>query len=362
MVFQNIRTTRLKNHIIDFNDNTIINFPFGKQAGEIANNVITNAEIATDANIDWTKVSKSGSKLSEINDIAFTNLQQNQILSWDGDTWINTDLPSQTNPFDPNSVQTFTNKTIAASNNTLTGVVTPTSTDILTGKTMDYTQNTFQNFPLGGFFLPDGTTTTKPKIGVFYGGQTQGDFMFNNLTINGTFTTSYDTGDLWSVFTTAASDAALGGISTPVAYGRRDNNTIVKVRFKTTVTTERLWIGLTTDSTQDVNTDTHLNSKSGAAIMFSDVINNYTAQWNNGNATAQTFTHTAIDTSPHTVKFELNNSAGSIKITFDGSVIVNSTTQVPAATTALYFHCNGESIGSTGPPLNISYAYLLNDH
>lgn len=216
----------------------------------------------------------------------------------------------------------------------------------------------------GGTVLPDGTTSTKPRYGIFYGGGLDGFGQLSGLVINGvSHGTAPTATDNFTTFTADVVDGAIGGISTPGIITRRDYNPTFAVKFKCTQSSERLWAGLTTDPTQDTNTDDHLDGKSGVGITFSDVVDNFTAHWNNGAGTQQTTASaTPKNTLVHTVKFELDNAAGSVKVTFDGTLLVNSTTAVPAATTGLYFHANQESIGTTGPTLQLAWMYIVQDH
>lgn len=216
----------------------------------------------------------------------------------------------------------------------------------------------------GGIQLPDGTTSTKARYGIFYGGGMDGFGQLSGLVKNGVaFATLQTTTDNYTTLTADTVDGAIGGFSTPGVITRRDYNPTVSWKFKCRESSERYWVGLTTDAVQDTNTDTHLDGKTGVGLMFSDSVNNFTAQWNNGASTAQTFaTSTAKNTNAHTVKFTLDNAAGRVTVVFDGATIVNSTTAVPAATTGLYFHGNAESIGTTGPQIQYSWGYIVQDH
>jgi hypothetical protein len=216
----------------------------------------------------------------------------------------------------------------------------------------------------GSILLPDGTTTTKPKVGTFYGGTSQGNGLLTGLTVNGTPTVELGTTDMYTVFTSGATDALLGGVSTPFPITRRSYNPTFKIRFKPNLATERVFISLNSDATQQVNSDTPLNSKTGVGIMYSDSIANSTATWNNGAGTAQTLrTGVARDAAVHTLTVTwVDTPTASVTINFDGTNVVNaSTTAVPATGTSLYVHANMEAIGATASPLAINYAYIVQD-
>lgn len=345
LVFQNTRNTRLRNHIIDFNDNTILNFPFGK-APEIANKFITDIKIADSAGIQWTKIDKSASRLSDINDIALSNLKQGQIPQWNGANWVNVDLPTlpelpqqpDINPWDPNLAETITNKT------------------------MSYNSNTFLDFPIPATVMPDRTITIQPKFGRFFGGGAQGDALLAGLVINGTLgAADYPEGQ-HTVFTTPSVDAALGGFSTAVAMTRRAYNPTFKISFRNVVTSERMFVGLVSQATQPVNTDDHLDSLSGIGITYSDTVNNFTGLWNNGGATNQKITSSVPkDSNNHVIIITLDDTAGRAILNFDGTDLINTTTNVPASATALWLHCNLESIGTSGGNFAVAYAYVTQD-
>lgn len=346
MVFQNIRNTRLKNHIIDYNDNTVLNFPFGK-APELADKFLTDIKVADDANIAWSKISKAASSMSDLGDTFFENIQENQVIKWDGFKWINSDPPAPTNTttvvnqgttWDPNAPETLMNKT------------------------MDYTANTFLNFPIPATVLPDRTTTIAPKFGRFFGGSAQGDALLAGLTVNGTLSAADYPEGQHTVFNTATVDQALGGFSTSVSMTRRAYNPTFKISFRNVVTTERMFVGLVSQASQPTNSDTPLNSKSGIGVLYSDQVNNFTGMWNNGAGTQQSITSsTAKDSNNHVIIITLNDSTPRAILNFDGTDLINTTTNVPGSATALWLHCNLESIGTSGGTFAVAYAWCIQD-
>jgi hypothetical protein len=350
MVFQDIRKSVLKNKEIDFNQNTIKNFPFGKGAevpdsaitnAKISDSAITNAKIADNAAIAWNKIAKTNSKLSDIEDVILLNLKIGQIPQWNGSTWINVDPPMPPLPattWDPNA------------------------TEALTNKTMDYTQNTFLNFPIPATVMPDRTITTVPKFGRFFGGSAQGDGLFGGLTIHGTLSSADYPEGMHTVFNTALVDAQLGGFSTTVAMTRRAYNPTFKISFRNVVTTERMFVGLVSQATQPVDTDDILNSLSGIGVSYSDVVNNFTGLWNGGASTNQKITSSIPkDSNNHVIIITLDDTLGKATLNFDGTDLISSTTNIPASTTALWLHCNLESIGTSGGTFAVAYAYVTQD-
>ena len=341
MVFENSRITRLKNHVIDYNENTIVNFPFGL-APVLADKFITDIKIADDANISWGKINKAGSKLTDISEIVLANLQQNQVLGWDGINWVNKNLPTQTNPWDPDKVETVTHKTI------------------------DYNANTILNLPFGtAIKLPDGSATSRNSVGTFWGGAGNGSGLLSGMTINGvSITTEQTASEQYTVFNSDVVDGEVGGFSSVGKITRRDYNPTYKIKWHTVSSSERLFIGLADiDIASLTGDDAPLDSHNGAGILFSDTVDNYTVMWNNGAASQQSFTTTTPkDTLAHTLIITLDNTAATVTVTFDGTVVVNSSTAIPAATTGMYMHSNYESIGTSGAVMAVSYAYLLQDH
>jgi hypothetical protein len=51
------------------------------------NGSVTNANISASAAIGWTKISKTGSLLSDLDDVSASAPTTNQVLQWSGSTW-----------------------------------------------------------------------------------------------------------------------------------------------------------------------------------------------------------------------------------------------------------------------------------
>ena len=214
--------------------------------------------------------------------------------------------------------------------------------------------------PTGTILLPDGTTTTKPKVGTFYGGSNGGNGLFSGITLNGTPTTELGTTDLYSVYTSAGSDADLAGFSTPNFITRRDYNPVLKCRFKNNVSTEKMFFGFLSNVAHPINQSAPLDGLSGAAAGWDDGDAKIVCWWNNGAATAQkTLSTLNKDTAVHTVTITLDNTLAKTTINIDGTNVVSSTTTPPAATTSLAVHNNAEAVGSTATPYGIAYCYLI---
>jgi hypothetical protein len=215
--------------------------------------------------------------------------------------------------------------------------------------------------PAANILLPDGTTTTKPKVGTWYGGASGGNGLFAGVTTSGTLGSSLDSTTPYTTFTSAASDAAIGGFQTPFLLTRRSFNPTLKVQFKCGNTTEKLLIGLISDTTRPINTTAPLgSSRSGLGFGYDDAEANFLVWYNNGGISQKTTTATAKTsaTSLNTVTLTLDDANAKTIVNFNGVEVHNTDVQPPASTTDLAVHCSMESEGTTGVVFSVGYAYL----
>lgn len=224
---------------------------------------------------------------------------------------------------------------------------------------------TWANLPASGgstSFLPDVT-----KWGAFWGGATSGTGMLGGAAGYGNAITGDQSSatDNFTTFTTDNTDASVAGFKTLVSITRRDYNPVVNFRFKIGNTTNsRVWMGLSSESTMDLNAggdDPIGSSRTGLLFGYSDIHANFQVTYNGG-GTAGTFidTGTAKNTSIHDLQLEFDNVAGKIKATLDGSVKTPAgTAGTPATTTPLFLHFNIESIGSNAVPVSIGYCKIV---
>ena len=150
-------TTNVVGDLYKSDGTKIIRFSMGS-----ADQIIHVKSDGTD--IEWIDpVSGGASELTDLTDIVITSVADNEVLTWDSTTskWINQSLPAGT--WDPDAVETVTNKTFSTNLNTLNHSTTNVAGDILKGNGTKFdrfakgTANQYLKVNSGGTDLEWGT-------------------------------------------------------------------------------------------------------------------------------------------------------------------------------------------------------------
>jgi hypothetical protein len=256
--------------------------------------------------------------------------------------------------------QTLINKTIAAASNTLTGVTTPSSTDVFTNKTIDPTSNTIPNtvlFPdqkLIGIWFPIGTATT------------HGFGIMQNAIVLPTGSTSSIAADgtsgKYRTFTSAATTDNYAGVRfSPDSVIIRNKQCRCKIKFRINNTTNiRFFCGLSTknaNATGDTALDTNINFM--LTIPTAATANFQIGYRNTGGSATYVDTGVAKDTAIHT--FEVRAPAGDtgFQWSLDGGAFSSTlTTETPGSTANLLSHCYVQTTEGVAKTCDIWYVYV----
>ena len=211
-----------------------------------------------------------------------------------------------------------------------------------------------------GTVMPDNTNFGGPRYGRFMGGAMNGDGQLAGLETHGTLTTNCGA-ELTTVFTSDAEDDAVAGWVTRNTITSRQYNPHFKTRYRQVINTEKSWVGYI-DNDEPItgsDGDNPLIDHSGFMYGFAETDPNFLIRWNNGGPTPQTFnTGVPKDVTYRAIEFFLDETVDQIKLYINGVLIVNSGTQVPAATQGLNLQFLCESAGGTATPLRMDYAYI----
>src|SRR5262245_4296447 len=221
------------------------------------------------------------------------------------------------------------------------------------------TTPTWSNLSGSSITMPDGTAYSGVRYGALMGGATDGWGVFGGLYNEGTITSEVGSTVSRTRYTTAAVDQAIAGFSTWSAMTRRQHNPRFKIRFSTSTSTERVYVGFIANDTFPGGSLV-LASETGAVMGYNEGDTNFLARWNNGTVGEQTTaTSVAKNTALHNVEIFLNDTGGSVSMWFDGTLVVNaSTTQAPAQTTGLAVHAWAQAVGATATAIEVEYAQL----
>lgn len=205
--------------------------------------------------------------------------------------------------------------------------------------------------------LPSSTVYNDARWGYFAGGSNQGEGLLNMFT-DGTLGVERGTDYTATTFTTAATDNSVAGIHSNFGFTQMNQSPRLKIEFKDLQTTEKLWVGMEPGSF--AGGDDPLDTNTGVMVGHDAGDTDFKIRWNDGTAGApQNFnTGTTKDTIYHVVEFFLDSAASAVKVSWNGTQVVNSTTQEPPATTALNIHAACEAEGATATTMAIKYMRL----
>ena len=270
---------------------------------------------------------------------------------------------------------TLTNKTVNATNNTIT------DTGAVTGGLLIHNGTKYVNVPQGaqgtflgvcgagtlGYFtpdtgsgglLPDGNPTPSTgRWGALWGGTNQGRGIYNISTAN-QGTVSYDVltpTESITTITTAATDDSIAELKTSEIFSRQ-SNLVFRAKWKlATNTNSTIMIGFSSGTLPTGGShDSPLNTRSGVLITCSlDIESVYQISRNDGGATqTKVATSTsANNTSLHTVEINLNTT--NCTVILDGNTYGPYTVEIPALSTPMAAYHHIEAIGATAKGLTL---------
>jgi hypothetical protein len=283
-------------------------------ASKIVDGSISNLEINAAAAIQWSKISKTGSVLSDMANVILTTPVSGQILTYNGTNWVN--------------------QTPAASS----GGVSPVS-----------------NAKWGIVEAP-GPTGTAIGTGICRGWKTDA-LTSGNVSID-----SDADGFYYSLNTTSTSQTNAEINSATAVNFRGDLNPKIEMKVKFPNVANNRWCMVFTDTIALAeNTFNFLNSKNGFGLRF-DTSNSGETTWqmiNNNNGSTQLVTDTTVTPVNNTVyliTIQYNSVAGTVSTTVNG-VTKTASTQVPTSSTEMGFVCRMQT---TTPAVRNMFVYYIN--
>lgn len=213
----------------------------------------------------------------------------------------------------------------------------------------------------GGIPMPDGSTFTGPKWGIFLGGAANGSGFFSGFDTTGTRVVETGSAVARTGYRTAAVDQEIAGWGTNNQIFRGSYTPRLKIANRINPNTERIWSGfLDRDNNDFPGGSNPLVNGSGIMFGFSEGDTNWLVKWNNGGASPQSAASAvAKDTNAHTGELLIDNATNSVSAWIDGTQIVNAnTTQVPSLSMGLGVHAKCQAVGTTVTDIFTEWAMI----
>lgn len=288
-------------------------------SSKIVDGSIVNADVSSSAAIDWSKVSKTGSVISDIANVVLTSPSTNQVIGYNGTNWVN-QTPSSSggggaNPYTGPKV----GKVIPGGVSGAAGAVV--GTDLCNGwKTAALTSGNITNgIDADGAYFALNTTATSQT----------------NAEINSVLTTIFRT-DL-----------------NPKVW--------LKIKFTASVVNTRSFIGFTDLIALPQNSSTFIQNQNGFGWNYdTSALTNVQLTSNNANATVNLVDTAFVPTlnTALTLKMEYISSTNTVSMSINGGTAITTTTKVPASSATLGFVCREQNTSSSIRTMNVYYLYF----
>jgi hypothetical protein len=198
------------------------------------------------------------------------------------------------------------------------------------------------------------TMQTAKKDGTWNGtGSTNGAGLLNGIMVagSGTFTANLDTTN--GNYLTCATGSTSGNtcaVRSSYAFTAANLNPILYLRLREAdISSNRLWVGFSSNVASDPVNSTYLDSKSGAMLSLAQSGTVWNVATNNGSGTA-TITSTGVTASNNgivNIIIKLIGATPKVSYSINGASFVDITTTPPAGSTALGLNC-GVSTTTSG--------------